>query len=981
MIRRVFSRDAAVAVALLFVASTAFAVVPPRDGGPLPDSYFKVKGKDPSAFTVKRGWVQKAERLREAREAYQAAATPGTLTPSALRQFAVTGTLRVPVIPGYFSDALNVPVTAANLQNQLFDSNATGTVGDYYSEVSYGQFTVVGDVYTWVHLTHLNSYYAGNSNGTDPSDPATHFGEFIKALLDARDATINFAQYDNDGPDGIPNSGDDDGYVDALVVVQSLPGYECDPSTYPNNIQSHEWRYSVWPVANGLPYQTNDPAAGGGFIKIDDYVVGPALNCSPGTPDANGKYPASGWTEIGVYCHELGHTFGLPDLYDIDGGGYGIGDWGIMGTGVWNTPEKPAHEDAWCRMQLGWLTPTEIGWQQTPVSIPDIEENAVAYKLPFTDERFRRSNACVIAGAYSLYCGLPVADGAARGYLSPGPGGGYGSNWYQTVQHDFHYSGAGSVTFQYKYRYDTEPLYDYCHTLIEVNGVESEIATYNGLGTGTASHDITSYLAPLAGAGGDYMLKFRFTSDYSFDDADGQDPSDCGAWSVDDVSVNGGGESYATGFETYADGWYQDPAENPVSEYWLVENRRAVGFDQNLHGQGLLIWHVDDEVLRAPFLVNSGFGNNVRGLVLDEADGMFNLNHAPLDKGSAGDPYPGTTNNTTFNSLSSPSSLDNTQRVTQIAVLGISAAGPSMTATMRAGDRGPTATAASPNAIDNDQVAAIVDVGGTRLKSGATFRLVKSAGVVEAPSSTTDAADIVATSLEWIDPTLLRGTVNVYSKTGGPWDLIVTNPDGQVDTLSSAVTINQIVATQLRSASIRIAPNGVQLQYELAGRESGETLRLSRSEHENGTWTKIADDLKPDHGDIYLFTDTRVEAGKTYFYLLESVMPNGDVREINRGTASVPARDLVLDQNYPNPFNPRTSIRFYLPARVPLSVDVFDVRGALVRRLAEGTFDAGTHVVTWDGTDAGGRPVASGMYVYRLTADRRSLTRKMMLLK
>ena len=49
-------------------------------------------------------------------------------------------------------------------------------------------------------------------------------------------------------------------------------------------------------------------------------------------------------------------------------------------------------------------------------------------------------------------------------------------------------------------------------------------------------------------------------TDLSFDDADGNEPSACGALAIDDVSVQGGGEAYTTGFEVYADGWFQDPA-------------------------------------------------------------------------------------------------------------------------------------------------------------------------------------------------------------------------------------------------------------------------------------------------------------------------------------------------------------------------------------------------------------------------------------
>ena len=95
----------------------------------------------------------------------------------------------------------------------------------------------------------------------------------------------------------------------------------------------------------------------------------------------------------------------------------------------------------------------------------------------------------------------------------------------------------------------------------------------------------------------------------------------------------------------------------------------------------------------------------------------------------------------------------------------------------------------------------------------------------------------------------------------------------------------------------------------------------------------------------------------------------------------MPARELVLEQNHPNPFNPRTSIRFYLPERGAIELDVYDVHGALVRHLARGDFDAGPHAVEWDGHDAHGEAVASGVYVYRLVSDRRAIAKKMVLLK
>lgn len=88
-----------------------------------------------------------------------------------------------------------------------------------------------------------------------------------------------------------------------------------------------------------------------------------------------------------------------------------------------------------------------------------------------------------------------------------------------------------------------------------------------------------------------------------------------------------------------------------------------------------------------------------------------------------------------------------------------------------------------------------------------------------------------------------------------------------------------------------------------------------------------------------------------------------------------------LEQNYPNPFNPETIIWFSLPAASTVELTVYNVLGRRVVTLVQGDYPAGSHQVTWNGTDAGGRPVSSGVYLYRLSAGTAAVTRKMMLLK
>jgi hypothetical protein len=86
---------------------------------------------------------------------------------------------------------------------------------------------------------------------------------------------------------------------------------------------------------------------------------------------------------IGVFCHELAHGFGLPDLYDIDYTSQGTGDWSLMSSGSWNgwMGNSPAHLDAWCKTQLGWVTPTNITTNQNGASIPQVETDPTVYRL------------------------------------------------------------------------------------------------------------------------------------------------------------------------------------------------------------------------------------------------------------------------------------------------------------------------------------------------------------------------------------------------------------------------------------------------------------------------------------------------------------------------------------------------------------------------------------------------------------------------
>ena len=122
--------------------------------------------------------------------------------------------------------------------------------------------------------------------------------------------------------------------------------------------------------------------------------------------------------------------------------------------------------------------------------------------------------------------------------------------------------------------------------------------------------------------------------------------------------------------------------------------------------------------------------------------------------------------------------------------------------------------------------------------------------------------------------------------------------------------------------------------------------------------------------------------------LLSSGLSNWGVRKLNMSSKPVGVSSgrtgiiisYELKQNFPNPFNPVTTIDYALPSRSEVSLIIFDLRGREVARLVDEEKPVGLHSARWDASN-----VASGIYLYRLTADSPAggfmQTRKMVLLK
>ena len=326
---------------MMILLSLVLAINPPQNGN-FPDGFWEKMNEQNIGQTYgDPGWVRKISEQMN-----------GQTRDAQLEFF-------IPVLLGQYADVPTTYFNASDYDELLFGENPTGSMKEYFDEISYGNFPIDGTSGGWYQSTLTMSQAVDNAK------------QYVAEIAALSDPDFNFANYDNDGPDNIPNSGDDDGYVDGIIVVYSGCGAEWG-----------EGNDNLWPHMSSLgsyEYETNDVGANGSNIIVSSYAVCPEL---AGGGDC--------YTDIirpmGVYAHEFGHILGLPDLYDrdaSDGNSDGIGEWCLMASGSWLgwAGETPAHMSSWCKIQMGWVDPITITNDQTNVSIPQLATTPTVYKV------------------------------------------------------------------------------------------------------------------------------------------------------------------------------------------------------------------------------------------------------------------------------------------------------------------------------------------------------------------------------------------------------------------------------------------------------------------------------------------------------------------------------------------------------------------------------------------------------------------------
>jgi len=296
---------------------------------------------------------------------------------------------------------------------QLLDPAVPGSLSHFYDTMSFGAHRVRGESATRLYRSrHAASHYLS----PDPGEQGL-YGEFCREVVEAADADVDFAEFDNDGPDGIPSSGDDDGLVDAVFIVVART-----PANFLLGRATGISRLGDWGE-----YLTSDSGGGGLPTRVAAYQ---------GTIQQGATFAQA----AGPIAHEYGHLLGLPDLFDTaylhspqappEQDSAGIGAWGLMGWGTlgWYGTPGPNSLCAFSRLRLGWARELRPEGLEDRVELEQVGASGQVCRVPLSAREYllleyrRRSSTYYDRG-------IPGEGLLVWHVVRTGHGGGPTSSW------------------------------------------------------------------------------------------------------------------------------------------------------------------------------------------------------------------------------------------------------------------------------------------------------------------------------------------------------------------------------------------------------------------------------------------------------------------------------------------------------------------------------------------------------------------------
>jgi len=838
-------------------------------------------------------------------------------------------TLQLVVILIDFDDNPATVGDSAKFDSLLFSEDIvpSGSMTDFYTENSYGQVYVTGDVYGWYRADNDYSWYVGQNDGDNAGYLAA------EAVWKADADGVDFRKYTG----GVP------GQFENLVVIHAGPGAETGA-------------YGIWSHASSLPSIVNPDS-----VYFTRYTMQPETY--------NG-----GLSTVGVYCHEFGHTLGLPDYYDTDydpPGSDGLGSWAVMAGGSWNGNggDQPSHFCAYSKIWLGWVDPIYVldtasnGTNSIlRAEIPQVESEPVIYKLKNTAGSFYEYwlvenrqqvgfDAALPGSGLAIYhidtwvssntdpdryrnC-LEEADGNWSLRYLTGVAAQAGDLWPgSTNNRDFtdfswpnskYNEGADTVSSQIgiwnisdsdSLMYaDLEAVFTHPWPIFhDEDPVRFLDAAPDGDGDGVmeAGETITFFFRIENLMGQSFEPSARLTIDY---------PGI--TWITQEIAF---GSALGTVLEFYGnEGGHGTPGPVPIQFTLPAELDAAnvvctltVLSDATFNGLGTdgdFVSHMEFEaVLGQPgVLIVDDDNEGSSSEVYRSAVGHIGQAWGYWDK-----------------STGSPTGADLTAYETVIWHTGDPITGGALTAD------------------DITALEGFLDDGGNLLLS--------SIHTAEQFSTT--------------DPTFLSDYLHC-GYLGYQYTPFFDGVDGKLISEGTSYQFDVAFMANLDRLEI-IAPADTAFIFPMTGAISG----LTYSGDNKVVFLAFPIEFIGDNITGRNTKDTLMSRIFTFF----DSSPTGVNDDVVQ--TGLPG-DFALSQNYPNPFNPSTEISYTIPSgrSVNTRLVVYNLLGREVTTLVDMVQAPGTYTASWNGTNNGGKKVSSGMYLYRLTHGDRSETRKMVLVK
>ncbi|GBC99454.1 hypothetical protein HRbin17_01978 [bacterium HR17] len=256
--------------------------------------------------------------------------------------------------------------------NLLFNEGNPDSMASFFREVSYGRLRLVGETLGPVAANLPLTVQTQNNQVriayiSNLSNNAT-VQSLVQQALNGLDSVVDFARYDGDG----------DGRIDALLVTFAAD-VRAKPPSGDLTLDPTSGAFTVpWGVARRVnpmlpPFATTQDG-----VAVDVVALVHEVDSTYG---------------FGTYAHELGHVFGLPDLYSPQNENQvDPGLWSTMAVGDrFEAPGRPlnpmrpggfaVHYDPWCKVVWGWLTPVEVVRTVGTVTVPAYADQPVAYRI------------------------------------------------------------------------------------------------------------------------------------------------------------------------------------------------------------------------------------------------------------------------------------------------------------------------------------------------------------------------------------------------------------------------------------------------------------------------------------------------------------------------------------------------------------------------------------------------------------------------